>query len=375
MKEYLRPSSSDIWLNCPASVGNSIIAERNGTIDCGSRFSEEGTIAHNLANELLNGTMVKFENYPKEMVNYIIEYVDYVQNLTGKATYYGYEFRSEYKLISGQCDAYALINNTLHIIDLKYGQHQLVNPYQNKQLMTYAIIVMEHLKATEEDVDIKTISLHVYQPRMDNVAVSVVAIEELYKFQGKLDLTIANIIKEQGLYHQMGSHCTFCKGMTECSEMKELVFKIMTGEVSVISEEDKVKIILNESFILKQIKKLKVELTNKLRRGENIEGIKLINGRKSHKWNEDKEEAELINQLKSLGLEEKEIIKTELHSPAKIRERISKHKYQYLIENETIKTTITTTRLVSIEAKGEDLTRNQEKDVELLNFTNNTEGK
>ena len=376
MKEYLRPSASDIWLNCPASVGNSVEAEKNGIIDYESDYAKEGTMAHDLAFYLLTDKTVDFKDYPIAMVNYVIPYVDYVERLTNNAFHYGYEFRGEYKLISGQCDAYALIRETLHIIDLKYGENLYVNPYQNKQLMTYAIIVKHHLENTEDNISIRNVALHVYQPRMDNIAVSVVAIEELEKFQQKLDETVNNIIHKKGLYYQMGSHCTFCKGVSECSELKELIFKIITttiGGINLISQEDKVKIVVNKSFITKQIKKIETELTDSLRRGIDVKGIKLINGRKSYQWNEAQEEVELINKLKDYGLDEKEIIKKEVHSPAKIKEKVGKHVYQDMMNDGLINITFCNAKLVPIDAKGEDLTRNQDKDIDLLNFT--TEGK
>ena len=67
-------------------------------------------------------------------------------------------------------------DDTLHIIDAKYGLGVLVDAERNTQLMCYGIAT---LGVYESLYDIKEVSLSIFQPRRENVQTWTVSVEEL----------------------------------------------------------------------------------------------------------------------------------------------------------------------------------------------------
>ena len=76
----------------------------------------------------------------------------------------------------GTADCLMVSDDTLHIIDAKYGLGVLVDAERNTQLMCYDIAT---LGVYESLYDIKEVSLSIFQPRRENVQTWTVSVEEL----------------------------------------------------------------------------------------------------------------------------------------------------------------------------------------------------
>lgn len=190
----LSASGSKKWLNCPGSVR---LEERIPESESG--FAAEGTAAHALG-ELkikLAANMISRVAYHKkaaaieadeEMQEYTDGYRDYVieQYNAVKASCPDTRLMIEEKIdLSdyipdgfGTGDALVIGDGTLDIIDLKYGKGVQVAAQENSQLRLYALGA---LMANDWLFDIKTVRMHIYQPRRDNIDVAEMSSEELLK--------------------------------------------------------------------------------------------------------------------------------------------------------------------------------------------------
>jgi hypothetical protein len=142
----LSPSSAERWMSCPGSV---VLSE--GMPEQTSKFAEEGTKAHGIAEAILREGL-KFIDCEKDMLDYVNIYVDYVQSLAGKLHV---EQRVKINdVVYGTADAVVWQENEkhLHIIDLKYGAGVAVEIVNNLQLQIYALATLLTFKYPAEQV-------------------------------------------------------------------------------------------------------------------------------------------------------------------------------------------------------------------------------
>ena len=76
----------------------------------------------------------------------------------------------------GTGDCIIISDDTLHIIDFKYGLGILVESEENPQMMLYALGALEIYDAL---YDIKTVSMTIFQPRRENISTWTIPIEQL----------------------------------------------------------------------------------------------------------------------------------------------------------------------------------------------------
>ena len=150
----LSPSSAERWMTCPGSVVLS-----DGMPEQTSKFAEEGTLAHSVAEAILREDL-KFIDAEKEMLDNVNIYVDYVQGLKGKLHV---EQRVKInEVVFGTADAVVLQEElkALHIVDLKYGAGVAVEIVNNLQLKIYALAALLTFK-----YPVETVTATIVQPR------------------------------------------------------------------------------------------------------------------------------------------------------------------------------------------------------------------
>ena len=182
MVTILRPSSADIWTNCP---GQPALVERLVPEQPSSDAAMEGTCAAWLAEQCLTGAIEKCRdlvdtvcpenNWPIDhiMANHIQRYCDMI---TGR----GGDIKAERRVhlnefINGTPDAYATIvmklphvkmsHTTLYVDDLKYG-YGIIKP-TSKQVLIYAAAIAWAMYHQGHAPDL--IQIGIYQPRGNTV--------------------------------------------------------------------------------------------------------------------------------------------------------------------------------------------------------------
>lgn len=113
----------------------------------------------------------------------------------------------------GTGDCVIIADDTLHIIDFKYGQGVLVEAEQNPQIMLYALGA---LTIYDSLYDIERVCMTIYQPRRDNVSTWTVRVTELNDWAENTLRPRALLAFEGRGDCQPGPWCTFCRAAVKC---------------------------------------------------------------------------------------------------------------------------------------------------------------
>jgi hypothetical protein len=308
----LSASGSERWLKCTGSVK----AEESYP-NTTSVFAEEGTLAHELAEVALNAglpaTHYIGQKLPEnnaneitaEMADYVQIYIDYVQSLGGHQLYEQRVDFSEWVSDGfGTSDAIIIKDDTLHVVDLKYGKGVKVYADNNSQGMLYALGAYSDFGNI---YDIKQVVISIVQPRLDHIDQSEpIAIADLLKFGEYARLKADEALSGKGLRVAGEKQCQFCKAKAECGELKRVTEKAIMAQFEQIDELKPADTLDNEAlrFALEN-KKLIISwldavenlITDKLQKGEVFEGYKLVEGRSLRDWSDELEAATVLTEL------------------------------------------------------------------------------
>lgn len=235
----LSPSSASRWLNCPPSAR---LEER--APDHESESARVGTIAHARAEQKLRNYL---EGHPRKKVkcldgemdecttnyrNYVVE----VLNEEKKKSKYAKLFIEVQLDLSnwapgsfGTSDAVVVGDDTVHIIDFKYGQSPKgkVEAYQNRQMMLYAIGVVDELECL---YDFEKVKLHIFQPRLDHISEWELPLVQLKEWAEAVLKPKAQMAYEGEGEQKVGSWCHFCKVKQCCKARAEKSLEIAESD-------------------------------------------------------------------------------------------------------------------------------------------------
>lgn len=235
---FLSPSGSHRWLNCTPSA--MLESEFPGG---SSSAAEEGTVAHAFCEHKLKKALRRRSKRPvsdydsDEMQEYTDSYVDYVleQLEVAKQTCKDPMVLIEQKVDFseyvpdgyGTADCIIVSDDTMQIIDFKYGLGVLVDAEQNTQLMCYSIGA---LNLFDSLYDIKQVTMHIFQPRRENVQNWTIPVDELKAWaENELKPKAQMALNGEGEYHP-GEWCQFCKAAVRCRARAEEKLRLAQQE-------------------------------------------------------------------------------------------------------------------------------------------------
>lgn len=228
----LSPSSSSRWLNCTPSARLEEKVE-----DKGSEYAEQGTCAHALCEcklrHLLNEETLESINefkllrdkwYDTEMENCANDYVEIVWNKYQEAlksdrrarllVEQQLNFSSWIPNSFGTADAEIVTENTMEVIDFKYGKGVEVSAVKNTQMMIYALGALGDY---DLDYDIKEVHMTIVQPRLHNVSEWTISADELKAWADTTLRERANMAFAGEGEQKAGEWCKFCKVKARCA--------------------------------------------------------------------------------------------------------------------------------------------------------------
>lgn len=235
---FLSPSGSHRWLNCTPSA--MLESEFPGG---SSSAAEKGTAAHAFCEHKLKKALRRRSKRPvsdydsDEMQEYTDSYVDYVleQLEVAKQTCKDPMVLIEQKVDFseyvpegyGTADCIIVADDTMQIIDFKYGLGVLVDAEQNTQLMCYSIGA---LNLFDSLYDIKQVTMHIFQPRRENVQSWTIPVDELKAWaENELKPKAQMALNGEGEYHP-GEWCQFCKAAVRCRARAEEKLRLAQQE-------------------------------------------------------------------------------------------------------------------------------------------------
>lgn len=294
----LSPSSSDRWLECPASIARTP-ADLD---DEGSDAAHEGSGAHDLAEYCLKnkcdaaaGKMA--EQYAKwdtpELRDFVQIYLDYVRRLVADGDLFVEQTLFIFKRygVWGTADAVIVTRDgTIHVIDLKFGSGILVEADNNTQLMLYGIggLAFDWLSP----VPVHTVHVHIVQPRRGNYPSQAYPVEQLAQWVKDNEHKVARAFSAVN-EASPGTHCRWCPVKGTCKERAEANLALAsfdfapakpacTGDSSGMSEDELVKVFTALPQIRQYLDDVEAEVSKRAHDHE-VKGVKWIAGRVTRK--------------------------------------------------------------------------------------------
>lgn len=354
----LSPSGAHRWMTCPGSV--QLEAEYP---DNSNSYSREGTAAHELAAMVLEdvgahakdyiGKKIRYDDHGEEvlwevtpdMADYVDDYVKFVrERARGKILHVerklGIEHITGEQGATGTSDVVIIDGDqeAIEVIDLKYGMGVRVDAENNEQMQLYALGALH-----EYDLiyDLSWVTMIVHQPRLNHVSEWNISTHELEQF-GYVAAVKAKDVSTAITYHgQLDTwnddylnpgekQCRFCKAKATCPALLADMSEIVSG--SVASADDFAQFLpqtvdsqsgdnylpmamAKVGMVEDWCKAVRAEVERRLLAGKQVDGYKLVEGRRGNRaWHD---EAEVEKLFKSFRLKQEEMYDFKLISPTK----------------------------------------------------------
>lgn len=349
----LSPSSSHRWMNCTPSAR----LEEN-IPSTGSAASEEGTVAHELAEHairkylaggytpLLDELPVPKEiaenkYYSPEMDKYVTDYVCYVCDIYELEEGAKMNIERKFDLTRyvpecfGSCDCDIVGKTVLNVIDLKYGKGVQVDANGNSQLMMYAIGVLNSLEP-QHRAKIGKVRMHIAQVRLGNYSVFEMKAQDLTHWAiHVLRPTAKKAFSGRG-EAKVGAHCKFCKFKAQCRAQRDaLVNEFEThGETKALSLEEIGDILNKADMFTDWLASVKQFAMSEALSGKHINGWKLVEGRSTRVI---KDEAEALKRLTEAGFDRETLINTKIKGIGDLERTVGKRPLTVLLDGVIIK--------------------------------------
>ena len=291
----LSASASERWLACTPSAQ----LERRFP-NTSSVYAQEGTLAHTFGEYKLRNLFKKEvldleplrqgELYSKEIDACSDFYVDYVRTV-----FNGYEnephiaFEERLDMTDavpegfGTGDCVIVGDGRLDIIDYKHGKGVLVDAQGNSQLRLYAYGAYQKYSFL---YDIKTVTMHIVQPRLDNVSSETLTATELLGWIEWVKKQAAKAAAGEGEFVP-GDHCRFCRAKAVCrarSERYSALADFGFAKSPILSDSEIGKILTQGKQIEVWLSDLMDYAKQRVLDGGEIEGWKVVAGRSNRKF-------------------------------------------------------------------------------------------
>lgn len=292
----LSASGSHKWLNCPPSARLEEQFE-NAT----SVFAAEGTAAHELSEYKLKAFLGMKGKRPtsyfdsEELERYTEIYADYAIELIAEVKSYCkdpiilIEQRLDYSCYVpegfGTGDLVIIADNTLDIVDLKYGKGVVVSAEDNPQMKLYALGA---LNLFDSLYDIQRVRMTICQPRLENISTYEISAEELENWaETELRPKAQLAINGEGEFLP-GEHCRFCRARFTCRARAEEHLSLAKHEFklpSLLSDEEIAEVLAVADRLSAWAKDVYAYATDlAIREGKEWAGYKVVEGRSNRKY-------------------------------------------------------------------------------------------
>lgn len=313
------PSASSRWMNCPGSLALS-----DGIPNKSSPYAEEGTAAHALAERLLKeaGKMC-VRDVDQAMYDAVKVYIDEIESWRqSRKVVVEHTERTVQCLtidgLGGTCDHFMVYvergDLVGHIFDYKHGQGVPVSVTENKQVLSYGVILdsvyprmLDRWRGT------------IVQPRcFQGDAIQTWEFGPERVAQHAQDI-LATIGRDD---LRVGEWCRWCPALSICPEQYKQAVAIAQSEFSEVRHDAQRLLELMEMApgIEAFMKQVPAALLEMFRQGQEVPGHKVIECKSHRRWN-CKDDAVVAKALKEIGIEPV-VIKQEVKSPAQVDKEI-----------------------------------------------------
>lgn len=361
----LAPSAADRWTRCPGSAALAL-----QYTDPPSPYAAEGTAAHSLAAEMLQGngsveawqgSTIEQHTVDAEMVEAVSRYVSAIRQAAEGAAELWIEEPldlSEWIPESfGTADAIIIddLAGEAQIHDLKYGKGVEVSAVDNPQMKLYAlgVLTLAHLIGYEID----TVRFAIHQPRREHYSEDTETANTLIEWareilpSARLALQLVHREMEGGapsadIYqnaHPGEVQCRFCPAKGDCRALAESVQHAVAGELfssappdpeapadpARISCAELANLLPQLGYVEDWVTAVRQRATRELQAGNKVPGYKLVTGKRGpRQWTDTKAAESLL--LEQFRLPKKKVYTQKLASPAQIEKLLGDKRQRQL---------------------------------------------
>lgn len=327
----LSASSAHRWLACPPSAVAAELYPQQDTV-----YTREGTIAHEVAEQMAReGMVTKQEGVTAEMLEHSLGYRDYIlEHTTSSNALTLLEQRVDFSPWVpdgfGTCDCVIIQDDTLTVIDYKYGEGVAVSAADNPQMKLYALGALNDYGFA---YDVEKIEMHIFQPRINNISVDALTVDELMAWGEKIKPIAAKAAEGAGEYSP-GDHCKFCPHAGQCRKLAEVCLQYVkhhgaTIGVPVLAPFEVAEALEMEPLISLWLKRVKDQALTTMLNGEQVPGWKVVEGKLGNrKWTD---EVQTFRALQDAGYSREDVTETKLLSPAAMDKALGKKKAAELL--------------------------------------------
>jgi hypothetical protein len=313
LSEFLRPSRAKTWANCLASPGF-CFQNQDRLVPFSTEDQEEGTRIHAYAAAVLKGIDPNDPEIPPELWECAMGFVAYVQSIRSGIrgeSVLRVEETIQRAYAPGTCTPdvalYDVVENVLHIIDLKAGIGVEVQAKQNLQLLLYGRAVISDMTILP-----KKVVLHIYMPRHHTGERSDICeilrdsqVDPVPDVLSAAQSILADPFKQA--FNPSDEACQFCPAQSFCSARAEqATSELRLAELRAIdlnafdqlSDEKLAAMYLAVPKAKKFFNKLEAYVESRATSGVKFPGLKMVAGRQGNrKWVDEKKAFTLLRKL------------------------------------------------------------------------------
>ena len=329
----LSPSSAVRWMACPGSV-----ALTAGMPDQGSDHAAEGTVAHEVAQRCLQGSvdaasMIGWDitvdgrtwTVDADMAQHVQAYVDRVRAIV-QATQG--ELLVEQRLPIGQitgedgahgtADAVILAGDEIIVIDLKFGRGVQVDAEDNPQLQIYALAALDEFGLAG---DFSRVRMIIDQPRLGAVSEWAQTADQLREFGDRVTAAAYASRQPDAPLNPTAKGCRWCKAKATCPALSAHVEATVGADFEALEvTETRTKLYREDAQFMPRLvaahlaavdliedwcKAVRAEAERRLLAGEPVPGFKLVQGRRGHRaWTDAAQVEALFKDVFRLRVDE-----------------------------------------------------------------------
>lgn len=334
----LSPSSAHRWLQCtPSAVLEESFANQS------SSAAEEGTAAHALCEYKIKKAIgerctkpvseadtVEMQECSDAYAEFVLERYEQAKGRCRDPLLLieqKVDFSAYVKDGFGTADCIIVSDNTLQIIDFKYGQGVLVDAYENPQMKCYALGALEMYNAL---YDIKEVVMTIFQPRRDNVSGYTLSVAELLTWAERvLKPKAEQAIRGKGEF-AAGYWCRFCRAKAVCRKRAEENMRLAELEFkppSLLTDREIEDVLKTLPMLTKWAEDVfSYAAEAAIHHGKVWRGFKVVEGRSIRKY---KDETAVIAQAQSHGYTD--IFQTRLISMTAMQKLMGKKKFEEIL--------------------------------------------
>ena len=296
----LSASSSDRWIHCPPSARLSETYE-----DKGSDYAAEGTDAHSLCEYKLKTALGMEADDPTDNLDWFNQEMD--DCASGYAAYVLEQVATAKESCSdpvvlieqrvdfsrwveegfGTADCIIIADDTLQVIDFKYGLGVLVSATENPQMMCYALGALELFDGI---YDISTVRMTIYQPRRDNLSTYELSKDDLHTWADDVLKPAAELAFAGDGNFLCGEWCGFCKAKNACRARADANLELAKYDFKLpplLTDEDVEDILSKIDDLVSWASDIKEYALAQAISGKQWSGFKLVEGRSNRRYVND----------------------------------------------------------------------------------------